>query len=72
MKEKIILDTNRIDDVILSKHNRGFNLCYTFDGKLIEVDGQFYIDKNGYLHHTHIDEDGSEYLIKVLFFNENN
>lgn len=73
MKEKIILDTNKIDNVILSK-NGGYsiNLYYEFNGIPVEVDGQFYIDKDGYLHHSHLDEDGNEYLIKVLYFDENN
>ncbi len=72
MKEKIILDTNKIDNVTVSKNGRSINLYYEFDGKPVEVDGEFYIDKNGYLHHSHIDENGNEYLIKVLYFDENN
>lgn len=70
MKKQVILTTKRIDNVTVSKNGRSINLYYEFDGKPVEVDGEFYIDKEGYLRHTHIDEKGKEYQIKVLYFND--
>lgn len=41
---------------------KGYNntLVYFADGVEMSVTGEFYIDKHGFLHHSHIFEDGTE------------
>lgn len=55
---------------MLTKHHDGNdNLQYTADGQCFEVDGEFYVDKLNWLHHTHIFEDGSEVEIIIPYEN---
>lgn len=52
---------HRIEDIMLTKHgNGGDDLQYTADGKNFEVDGEFYVDMEYRLHHTHIFGNGDE------------
>ena len=59
-----------ITDVMLTKHHNGSdNLQYKADGKTYEVDGEFYVDKEYKLHHTHIFENGDEMEIVIPYKN---
>ena len=40
-------------------------LSYEYKGKQYDISGEFYVDNNCYLHHTHCD-DGKEFEIKYL------
>lgn len=60
---------HRIEDIMLTKHSHGDNLQYTADGQHIEVDGEFFVDKLNWLHHSHIFADGSEVEIVVPYEN---
>ncbi len=61
---------HRIEDIILTKHSNGSdNLQYKADGKKSEVDGEFYVDKENKLHHTHIFENGDELEIVIPYEN---
>ena len=61
---------HRIEDVMLTKHSNGSdNLQYTADGKSFEMDGEFYVDKEYRLHHTHIVENGDEVEIVIPYKN---
>ena len=61
---------HRIEDVMLTKHHNGNdNLQYTADGKNFEVDGEFFVDKQHKLHHTHIFENGDEMEIVIPYEN---
>lgn len=63
---------HRIEDVTLTKHSNGSdNLQYTADGKNFEEDGEFYVDKNNNLHHTHLFEDNEEMEIVIPYENGN-
>lgn len=59
---------HRIEDVMLTKHHNGSdNLQYKADGKTYEVDGEFYVDREYKLHHTHIFENGDEQEIVIPY-----
>lgn len=61
---------HRIEDIVLTKHSNGSdNLQFTFDGKNFEVDGDFWVDKENKLHHTHIFEDGEGIEIVIPYEN---
>lgn len=61
---------HRIEDIMLTKHSNGSdNLQYKADGKMSEVDGEFYVDKEDRLHHTHIFENGDELEIVIPYKN---
>lgn len=61
---------HHIEDVMLTKHHNGNdNLQYKADGKTYEVDGEFYVDKEYRLHHTHIFENGDEQEIVIPYKN---
>lgn len=61
---------HRIEDIMLTKHSNGSdNLQYKADGKMSEVDGEFYVDKDDRLHHTHIFENGDELEIVIPYKN---
>lgn len=63
---------HRIEDIALTKRSNGSdNLQYTADGKNFEVDGEFYVDKNNNLHHTHLFEDNEEMEIVIPYENGN-
>ena len=54
-----------IDDVELEKGGYSHDtLTYTADGEYTQVDGEFFVDGVGMLHHTHIFEDNTE--IEIL------
>ena len=59
---------HHIEDIMLTKHNNGSdNLQYVADGKPYEWDGDFFVDKNYRLHHTHIFENGDEQEIVIPY-----
>ena len=61
---------HRIEDIMLTKHSNGSdNLQYSADGKNFEVDGEFYVDTDYHLHHTHIFENGDEMEIVIPYKN---
>lgn len=50
-----------ITNVELEKNgHQGDCLTFEADGKQINVTGEFYVDRAGQLHHTHIFPDGEE------------
>lgn len=51
--------------ISVDKAGLGLNLCYAVDDKEYNVTGEFFIDKHGVLHHTHITEDGEE--VEVVY-----
>lgn len=56
-----------ITDIEFSGNACNGHLYYKADGVEVEVDGEFYIDKNGVGHHDHwFDEDGKD-VMEVLF-----
>lgn len=61
-------ETHTIEDVELTKHGYHHDcLTYVADGKYCQFDGEFYVDKEGFLHHTHIFDDGIEKEIVVKY-----
>lgn len=61
---------HRIEDVMLTKHGNGSDtLQYSADGKNFEVDGEFYVDTEYRLHHTHIFGNGDEMEIVIPYKN---
>lgn len=60
---------HKIEDVELLKGNyhQGDTLTYTADGKDVAVTGEFYVDGDNVLHHTHEFEDGTEIEIKIKY-----
>lgn len=57
-----------IEDVEITKGGYCHD-CLTFyaDGERIQVDGQFFVDKQGVLHHWHIFPDGKEQEVTVQY-----
>ena len=49
-----------IEVIDFEKKGRYTCLTYKADDKIIDVMGEFYIDKEGLWHHTHEFEDGTE------------
>lgn len=60
-----------VENVELIKSQCGGNLYYEVDGKSFSVFGQFFIDKLGNLHHTHITSSDEEIEI-IISYNYNN
>lgn len=59
---------HRIEDIMLTKHGNGSdNLQYVADGQPCEWDGEFLVDKEHRLHHTHIFENGDEQEIVIPY-----
>lgn len=55
-----------------SLHKGGYcndTLTYFADGTEIEITGEFYVDKQNNLHHTHIFDDGEEVELIVKYEN---
>lgn len=62
---------HKIEDVELHKgsYHQGDDLVYTADGKEVVVSGEFYVDDNYKLHHTHEFDDGTEIEIVIPYEN---
>lgn len=61
---------HEIYDIELTKNNhQGDCLTFTADGEEINVTGEFFVDRNGQLHHTHIFPDGEEVEITIPYNN---
>ena len=57
-----------IEDVNLEKHGYGHdNLIYLADGEYQDVDGEFYIDRDGMLHYSHIFDDNTEIEFTIKY-----
>lgn len=57
---------------VLDKGNysQGDTLTYLADGIEFTATGEFYIDRQGVLHHTHVFDDGTEMDVAVPYFND--
>lgn len=49
-------------------YGQGDTLTYFADGVQFDVTGEFYVDRQGVLHHTHIFDDGTEMEVKAQYF----
>lgn len=57
-----------IENVELEKNgHQGDCLTYTADGEDFNITGQFYVDRAGQLHHTHLFPNGDEMEITVPY-----
>ena len=61
-KQKVITEHGEDIDVFECRCDL---LSYEYKGKQYDISGEFYIDNDGYLHHTHCDDD-EEFEIKYL------
>ena len=57
----------RVTEIELIKGNHSDTLSWFYAGKYYQVDGEFYVDKRGFLHHTFITERGREIEIKIKY-----
>lgn len=62
---------HKIEDVELRKgnYNQGDTLTYYADGNEVVVSGEFCVDDDYKLHHTHEFEDGTEIEIVIPYEN---
>lgn len=61
---------HRIEEIMLTKHSNGSdNLQYKADDKTYEFDGDFLVDNDHCLHHTHTFENGDEQEIVIPYEN---
>ncbi len=60
---------HEIEIIEVGKSGDGLYLQYEIDGTQYDCTGEFYIDKNGVLHHTHIMPDGEEVEVTYQYFN---
>ena len=59
---------HKVEDVELTKHNNGGDyLSWTLDGAEQWCQGEFFIDKDGILHHTAIAPNGDEVEITIKY-----
>lgn len=59
---------HKVEDVELAKHNNGGDyLSWTLDGAEQWCQGEFFIDKDGILHHTAIAPNGDEVEITIKY-----
>ena len=56
-----------VDELIKGSYNQGDTLVYQADGVEINVTGEFYVDKQGILHHSHVFEDGTEVGFQIEY-----
>lgn len=57
-----------VTDVELTKGGYGHDtLTWVYGGKNYDCTGEFYVDKQGYLHHTFVTPTGKEKEIKVKY-----
>lgn len=61
-REKVITEHGEDIDVFECRCDL---LSYEYKGKQYDISGEFYVDNDGYLHHTHFDG-GEEFEIKYL------
>lgn len=56
------IDKHIVEDIELTKgtYNTGDTLTYVVDGQQYDVTGDFWVDNDHMLHHTHICDDGTE------------
>lgn len=56
------IDKHIVEDIELTKgtYNTGDTLTYVVDGQQYDVTGEFWVDNDHMLHHTHICDDGTE------------
>ena len=59
---------HKVEDVELEKHNnQGDYLSWVIDGEEQWAQGEFFVDKNGILHHTAIAPNGDEVEITIKY-----
>lgn len=58
---------HEIEVLEVGKAGNGLYIQYEIDGNQYECTGEFYIDKDGVLHHTHIMPDGEEIEITYQY-----
>lgn len=64
---KNLTNNKRVNNVECTKDgNQGITLYYEIDGKPFTVTGEFYIDKNGVLHHSAIDPTNENEEIEIM------
>lgn len=56
-----------VDELIKGSYNQGDTLVYQADGVEISVSGDFYVDKQHMLHHSHVFEDGTEMDFQIEY-----
>lgn len=62
------MKNHTIEDIELTKGGYCHDsLTFVADGQRVQVDGEFYVDKSGILHHTHIFADGAEMEITIAY-----
>ena len=67
--DSLVKARHAIEQVELLKGNYGGDiLSYVADGEYVYHTGEFNIDRDGYLHHSHIFEDEDEIEITVKYF----
>lgn len=60
-----------VTDIQLFKHGNGCDtLIWVYAGREYQADGEFYVDKQGYLHHSSFSPRGKELEIKVKYFKD--
>lgn len=57
--------THSIEIIEVGRSGLGHYIQYEIDGTQYECSGEFYIDKDNVLHHTHIMPDGEE--VEILY-----
>lgn len=62
-----------IQDVVLVKHSNGSDyLSWSYKGQEFWAQGEFFIDRNGFLHHTFITPDTEEEIeITIKYITSN-
>lgn len=64
---KNLTNNPRVDNVECTREgHQGITLSYEIDGKPYEVTGEFFIDRNGVLHHSAIDPSDETKEIEIL------
>lgn len=61
MEKKIYRITNKE----ASRTSDGYYISWTYGGENFWAQGEFYIDRQGYLHHSHITKTGKEIEFKI-------
>lgn len=56
-----------VDELIKGNYNQGDTLVYLADSVEISVSGDFYVDKQHMLHHSHVFEDGTELDFQIEY-----
>ena len=55
----------KVTDIEVSKASNGYYVTWNYGGKAYWAQGEFYIDREGYLHHTFSTPTGKEKEFKI-------